>query len=511
MAAGFNDVVMRQLGVSLLLAVVVTGLITPPLLLLYRRQVSALMARKGGEAAPPALPQSSSRSASPPPEGLRGRSRAAVTARAHAWFTGFAVQAAWLTGLFAARYASVVSAPAMVMALGVFLVPAALVLLTESTASGWTRLLAVGTGLLVLGVWWGPSGELLRSIALPYVMVPVLPLLLFHLRFWRGAAPLVFLLALMGFSGWVLAIGLAEGVLGINPDSLFLWLARCMGLAGGLVLGLWLLQGVAEKHAAGVVSERTFGIDIWWLLYSMVQAFVVSIGLGIGAGALALLSFPMGRWIAGRALGSMDPSQLPPLRLLLLRVFGNSRRSERLFEELTQAWSPLGSIELIGGADLALQQVSPLDFLAFVTGRLQERFGQAPVETTIRLATPSTPAIDGSYPARQTFCHADVWEQTMRCLLAASDAVVMDLRQFQAQREGCRVELEALARSCNDRPIVLVTDDSTHLPLVRQLLANAGADHEQHPWHFVTASGREATTVGRVMDALSVVPARVQC
>jgi hypothetical protein len=428
MAVGFNALLMRQLGVSLVLAVVATGLITPPLLLLYRRRVTLWMVRKAGEAPPPALPQSPSRAVLPASDRLR---------------------------------------------------------------------------LVVLGLWPGPSGELLRAIALLYVALPKLPLLLFHLRFWRGAAPLVFLLALMGFSGWVLAMGLVTGALGFTPGPL-LWMARIAGLAAGLGLGVWLLRGVAERHARGVLSERAFALEIWWLLYTLVQAFVVriGIGIGIGAGAVALLSFPMGRWLAGRALGRIDSSEAPPLRLMLLRVFGNSRRSERLFEQLVQAWSPLGPIELIGGADLALQQVSPLDFLAFVTGRLRERFGQAPSETAARLAAPPTRANDGSYPARQTFCHADVWQPTMRRLLSASYAVVMDLRQFQAQREGCHVELEALARSGSDRPIVFVTDDSTNVPLVRQLLTGAGADPEKPPWHFVAASAREATTVERVMDAV---------
>jgi len=500
MASGLINPVEPQLGVPLLLAVVATGLITPPLLLLYRRQLSVWMGRKAGETPPAALPESPFRAALPASERLRRRSQAAVGARARAWFLGFAAQAAVLTGLFAAQYASAFSAPAVVVALGVFLIPAALVLLTESKASGWTRLLAVGTGLLVLGLWRGPSGELLRAKALLYVMVPMLPLLLFHLRFWRAAAAPVFLLTMMGFSGWSLALGLATGALDINGP--ILWLARFGGLAAGLGLGVWLLRGVAERHARGTLSERIFALDIWWLQYTLAQACVMGISLGSGAAVVALLSFAIGRWIAGRALGRLDASEALPLRLLLLRVFGNSRRSERLFEQLVQAWSPLGSIELIGGADLALQQVSPLDFLAFVTGRLRERFGQAPSEAAARLAKPSTRATDGSYPARQTFCHADVWEPTMHHLLAASDAVVMDLRQFQAQRAGCRVELEALARSGSDRPIVLVTDASTNLPLVRQLLADAGADHEKPPWHFVTASGQEATTVGRVLDAV---------
>jgi hypothetical protein len=146
MAVGFHALLMRQLGVSLALAVIATGLITPPLLLLYRQRVSIWMGRKAGEALPAALPQSPARAALPASKQLRQRSRSAVWAGARAWCLGFAAQASVLTGLFAARHGSVLSAPAMVVALAVFLVPAALVLLMVSTASGWTRLSAVGIG-----------------------------------------------------------------------------------------------------------------------------------------------------------------------------------------------------------------------------------------------------------------------------------------------------------------------------------------------------------------------------
>jgi hypothetical protein len=501
MTGGVDYLLMRQIGVSLVLAVLVTVLFTPLLLLLYRRQVSAWMARKAGEAPPPPPLGQASRSALPPSGQLRQRSRAVVQARARAWFLGFAAQAAVLTLLFSARYAAVLSPTALLIAFGVFLLPAALVLFTVSTASGWTRLLAVGAVLVVLGLWPGLAGDLLREVALLYVGVPLLPLVLFHLRFWRGAAPLVFLLALIGFSGWVLAMGLGTGVLGMGLGP-GLWLVRLLGLAAGLGVGMWLLRRVSVLHARGTVSDQGLALTCWWLLYTLVQALMVSIGLGIGEGAMALLSFALGLWIAGRAIGSPDGPETAPHRLLLLRVFGNNRRSERLIEQLVQAWSAVGSIELIGGADLALQQVSPLDFLAFLTGRLQDRFGQAPSEATARLATSPTRTPDGSYPSHQTFCHADAWEPTMRRLLDASDAVVMDLRQFQAERAGCRVELEALARSGSQRPLVLVTDASTDHPLLRRLLKGAGADPDQPPWHVVTASGREATTVGRVMDAV---------
>lgn len=498
----------QALSISLLLAVLVTALLTPLLLVLYRRRVSALMARKAGEAAPaPAALVAAGLPAALPAGGdLRRRSSAIVAQRARAWFLGFAAQALLLTLLFAVSYANALSAPALLLALLTFLLPAVLVLLSVISASGWTRLLVVAGGLLLVLAWPGAQGELLRSVARLYVGLPLLPLLLFQLRFWRGVAAELFLLGLLAGAGWMLTYVLARDGLALGEGGA-LWMLRLLGLVAGLAAGLALLRALAARHARGRLSEQSFSLSIWWLLYSLVQATIVAIGLGAWAGLVALVGFALGRAITAgllrRGPGRAGlPQPEPPRRLLLLRVFGNSRRSERLFEQLVQAWTPLGSIELIGGTDLALTQVTPLDFLAFLTGRLRDRFGQSPAETVARLAAPITPAADGSYPARQTFCHADVWEATMRRMLAASDAVVMDLRQFRPERSGCRVELAALARSGSHRPIVLVTDASTDLTLARQLLEQNGADPDQPPWRFVSAGRNEAATVVRLLDAI---------
>lgn len=502
-ALGATDVdLVRQYAVSLLLAILATALFTPVLLLLYRSRIGAWMGRSAGAAPPLAVPERAGAVALPPLPELLHRSRHGVRTRARAWLLGFGVQALLLALLFAARYSEQLSPGAWLLALGVLLLPAALILLSVSTASGWSRLLVVGLALLALSRWPGLTGELVRQVAELHVGLPLVPLVLFHLRFWRGAAPLVFLLALVGFHGWMLGLGLATGVLGIGAGA-GLWLARLVGLAMGLAVGGWILRAVAARHARGSLSDQAFNLESWWLLYTLVQAFVATSGLGLGAGVVALLSFLLGRWVVELLLRRSTLPSREPHRLLLLRVFGNSRRSERLFEQLVQAWNPLGSIELIGGTDLALQHVAPLDFLAFLTGRLGERFGEAPGETAARLASAPNRAVDGSYAARQTFCPADGWEATMRQLLAASDAVVMDLRDFRAERTGCRLELEALARSGSRRPLVLVTDASTDLALLRNVLQAAGADPDQPPWRLVPAAPREAGTVGRVLAAIA--------
>ncbi|MFM7269748.1 MAG: hypothetical protein ACKOZT_14395 [Cyanobium sp.] len=345
----------QALSISLLLAVLVTALLTPLLLVLYRRRVSALMARKAGEAAPaPAALVAAGLPAALPAGGdLRRRSSAIVAQRARAWFLGFAAQALLLTLLFAVSYANALSAPALLLALLTFLLPAVLVLLSVISASGWTRLLVVAGGLLLVLAWPGAQGELLRSVARLYVGLPLLPLLLFQLRFWRGVAAELFLLGLLAGAGWMLTYVLARDGLALGEGGA-LWMLRLLGLVAGLAAGLALLRALAARHARGRLSEQSFSLSIWWLLYSLVQATIVAIGLVAWAGLVALVGFALGRAITAgllrRGPGRAGlPQPEPPRRLLLLRVFGNSRRSERLFEQLVQAWTPLGSIELIGG------------------------------------------------------------------------------------------------------------------------------------------------------------------
>ena len=68
----------------------------------------------------------------------------------------------------------------------------------------------------------------------------------------------------------------------------------------------------------------------------------------------------------------------PPMRLLLLRVYGFGRRSRRLLDLLGTRWRLLGSIDLIAAPDLASRTVEPSTFLEFVRGRLKRLFIRSP-------------------------------------------------------------------------------------------------------------------------------------
>ena len=54
------------------------------------------------------------------------------------------------------------------------------------------------------------------------------------------------------------------------------------------------------------------------------------------------------------------------------------------------------------------------------------------------------PDPDGRFRVNQFFCHRNTWKPTLDRLVASCDAVLMDLRNFDENREGCRYEIRRL-------------------------------------------------------------------
>jgi hypothetical protein len=156
--------------------------------------------------------------------------------------------------------------------------------------------------------------------------------------------------------------------------------------------------------------------------------------------------------------------------LLLLRVFGHGRRTERLLDELTQRWRPFGTVDLIAGRDLALRNIDPSEFYTFLSGSLDREFIQGPADLDQRLARrDDRPDPDGRYRVNQFFCHSDTWQLTLDRLVDGCDGVLMDLRGFDADRTGCLYEIGRLAEHAGSRPIVLLTDGHTDIGLAESI------------------------------------------
>ena len=89
---------------------------------------------------------------------------------------------------------------------------------------------------------------------------------------------------------------------------------------------------------------------------------------------------------------------LPARTLLLLRVFGFDRRTQRLLEDLGRRWRYLGPIRLIGGTDLAYATIEPHEYFEFLNGQLSRAFvqGQDDLESRVSEGT-TAPDPDGLF------------------------------------------------------------------------------------------------------------------
>jgi hypothetical protein len=331
-------------------------------------------------------------------------------------------------------------------------------------------LLALGAAL----VFAGEARELLLDAFLLYIMVPALILLLYNLRFWRAAAPMVLILAFGGILGCLICFEIGNAIGGTSPA---IWIFRLLGLTTGVLVALPAARGLARLYRAKRTSDQMLFIDTWWSLLAVFQTTALAMHRGpdqfialAGLGAYLLTS-------RGLMIG-LRTDRPPAARLLLLRVFGQDRRTERLFDELTFRWRPFGTVDLIAGRDLALRNIDPSEFYEFLTGKLAREFVQGEADLEERLARrDDRQDPDGRFRVNEFFCHLNTWKPTLDRLVASCDAVLMDLRDFNENREGCRYEIRRLAEHAGAKPIVLLTNANTRLDLAESLFRESATQH----------------------------------
>ena len=190
---------------------------------------------------------------------------------------------------------------------------------------------------------------------------------------------------------------------------------------------------------------------------------------------LGLLPFALYKITVGyglkRVAARAEP--LPKSRMLFLRVFGSSSRSEKLLDLLAARWRYAGSIQLISATDVARGRFEPDEFLDFLNGRLASAYISDGADLDRRLAgLDLRPDPDGRYRVNEFFCHSDTWKQTVTRLMAQSDLVLMDLRAFASERKGCTFELGALIDEVPLHRVALLIDQTTDEPLLRRTLAD---------------------------------------
>lgn len=559
----------------ILVAAILTLPVCLALLALYRRAVLRSMARTSPDAASAAAaaPDATPAAVTPPDAPLRFETlvSAATTAAASSplraamrrslqaaslihvvaglvyalVLTGAWMRFSWDEGGFVlARFLWLLSCYAWPTALTVGLV----------VATTTRQRLAVGLAYLLMlfaFAGWGlvrnPSLSALdvaRFWAITNLPATVLLLAFLHRRI-RAVGPLVLAFMVVAVTGSQVAVGVAGqseatlravievgSVLGLGGVQIF-WGLMLVGAAVAGVLGWQVLKWLGRRHVARRSSDQALTLEAMWLLFAVVQTVSFAFeGLAwMAAGVVAFAAWKLvttaGFRLAGLGQapasstarpGGDGAGQAAAPALLLLRVFALGARSERLFDALGKRWLRIGNIDMIAGPDLATTAVEPHEFLDFVGGRLSRQFVRDEADLARRLAARALgPDPDGRHRVNEFFCHDDTWRPTMLRLAQAADVVLMDLRGFTPQNQGCRYELQQLLDFVALERVVVLIDagaprdfiDGT-LEALWQASRADSPNRAASPARVRLLEDRGETTVARLVDALLEALARPQ-
>jgi hypothetical protein len=291
----------------------------------------------------------------------------------------------------------------------------------------------------------------------------------------RAVGPLVlaFLIAIAIGSQSVVALAAASESLlraiarsgfaiGLNATGAFIGMI-VIGVCIFGALGWPLLRAIGRRYEQKKLSDQSIMLDSLWLLFGVVQSIGLAFEgpLWILTGPVAFVAYKLVSRI-GLAWSTTSSIHPPAKTLLLLRVFALGKRSEQLFDKLRKHWQYTGSISMIAGPDLVTTTIEPHEFLEFLSGHLGRQFVadwqdlERRVENLDQAQDP-----DGRYRINEFFCHNDTWQMTMERLAATSSAVLMDLRSFSPENQGCIFELGRLVDSVDLRRVVYVVDKTT--------------------------------------------------
>jgi tetratricopeptide (TPR) repeat protein len=309
-------------------------------------------------------------------------------------------------------------------------------------------------------------------------------LLLFLNRAVRSIGPALLAMMLIAMIGGTLALVAASTPAGMAAGASVLWtlglpagaMHPLVVLAGALAtapLAWWLGRRLRAAYVAKWLSDNSLVIDTLWGFQAVLLAFDLTRPIGpagwLGLGVFALHK---GITVAGMAPAARAARQRTPLRLLLLRVFTRrdpkgrvkSRRAdaERLFDVLGSRWRYAGPIAMIGAPDLASSTIDPDEFLDFLAGKLRDRFIVEPAEVPARLAAIDDRSdLDARWRVTELFCGNDTWRAAVLGLMARSDLVAMDLRDFGPDNQGCIFELQSLIDLVSAGRVALLVDGTT--------------------------------------------------
>ena len=213
-------------------------------------------------------------------------------------------------------------------------------------------------------------------------------------------------------------------------------------------------------------------VDAWWAI--IVASHLVSqwsdgaaTALFVSGAAFAIywITVRVGLRVAGLGARADGPT------MLLLRVFGFQKRTERLFDRVAERWRFEGPVAMIAGATSRCVRLMSTS-ARFRARRIESRYVSGATDLVSRLqALAAGVDPDGRFRVGEFFCFDNTWRPALRSLVERSRVVLMDLRGFTKANAGCVFELEQLRAFGAVGRCVFVMDSTTDRALVETSLA----------------------------------------
>ena len=238
------------------------------------------------------------------------------------------------------------------------------------------------------------------------------------------------------------------------------------------------LQAVARQYEAKGFSDVQLLARAWWLMFiaSLALEILNKEAAPLWAVLMCAAAYPVFlvvnryafRWVG------LAAENRAPRTLLLLRVFGYTKRTERLFDRIGARWRYFGPVTMIAAPDVVARSIDPADFLYYMVGAIDENFVRSGADLERRIETLDLRRDpDGRFRVNDFCCADTTWRATVTALMDRADAVLMDLRGITSRQRGCEFELRELPARLASNRIVLVVDNATDRAFVRTALGPA--------------------------------------
>lgn len=328
----------------------------------------------------------------------------------------------------------------------------------------------------------------------------------------RAAAP--YLLPLfMGLTGAsVLGLDVLASAVGKPGDAVPPLLLHLVGTIGAtatfllFALAPWLLAAwplralthwLAAHYRAKRFSELSYLFGGYWFVTLLWNALPSTHEIGFAA--FALLGIWLWAPLGFRLLRGWLAAPAQPPTLLVLRVFRREEAVEALFDTVIERWRSSGNVLLIAGTDLALRTLDPDDLFTYLSGRLHTRFIGSQDDLDQRMAQLDlAPDVDGRFRVNECYCFDNTWQAALAALVARSDVVLMDLRGFRAENQGCLHELRVLSAAAAVRRVVVMYDGQTDRASAEATMGSGA----QGRFVWLAASEFGPRTAAAVLDSL---------